>query len=240
VRGIDVSRYINKPAEEVAAPVFVPTHAFIDFSIDERLKANIVRKGYVTPTPIQDTAIPHVLDGKDVVGIANTGTGKTAAFLIPLIHKVLTRPQERILIMVPTRELAQQIAEELNGFSAGLRMLSVVCVGGIGIGPQIAGLRRNPQFVIGTPGRLKDLIERRVLSLGSFRTAVLDEGDRMLDMGFVNDMRRILALLPQPRQTLFFSATLSPEIERFIGEFIHDPVHVSVRVRSTAASVEQK
>ncbi|MBI3573538.1 DEAD/DEAH box helicase [Candidatus Kaiserbacteria bacterium] len=236
---IDISRYINKAVITEAVEHFVPEHNFSDFSVDERLKANITAKGYVTPTPIQDRTIPHILRGQDVVGIANTGTGKTAAFLIPLLNKTLLDPSERVLIMVPTRELAQQIADEAQGLSKRLPVSGAVCVGGAGIGAQIAALRRRPQFVIGTPGRLKDLLERRVLVLSDFKSVVLDEADRMLDMGFIHDMRAILALLPSPRQTLFFSATLSREIEKLIGEFLREPVRISVKTQETPESVEQ-
>jgi superfamily II DNA/RNA helicase len=144
-----------------------------------------------------------------------------------------------VLIIVPTRELASQIADELRSLSKDMPILGAVCVGGVGIGSQIAAVRRHPHFIIGTPGRLKDLIEQRVLTLGDVRTAVLDEADRMLDMGFIHDMRKILALLPTPRQTLFFSATLSPEIERLIGSFLNQPARISVKTRETSASIDQ-
>jgi ATP-dependent RNA helicase RhlE len=235
----DPSRFINKAVITEQVEHFVPEHKFADFLIEEKLKANIIKKGYIDPTPIQDRSIPHVLRGSDVVGIANTGTGKTAAFLIPLINKVILNKNERVLVMVPTRELAVQIADELRGFTPGLGIYSATCVGGASIGPQISDLRRKPNFVIGTPGRLKDLLERKALNLSAFNTAVLDEADRMLDMGFINDMRTILSLLPSPRHTLFFSATLSPEIERLIGEFLREPVRISVKTRETAASIEQ-
>ena len=236
---IDVSRYINKAVITEKVEVFVPEHKFADFEIDARLKKNIISKGYVDPTPIQDRSIPHLLRGEDVVGIANTGTGKTAAFLIPLVNKHIVDHDQRILIIVPTRELAQQIADELAGFSRGMPIYSAICVGGVGIFGQIKDLRRRPAFVIGTPGRLKDLLERGELNLDSFNSVVLDEADRMLDMGFVHDMREILSLLPEPRHTLFFSATLSPEIKRLVGEFLHAPVHISVKTQETASSIEQ-
>ena len=236
---LNVSRFINKAVITEQVERFVPEHHFADFALDQRLKDNIAKKGYVDPTPIQDRSIPHVLRGEDVVGIANTGTGKTAAFLIPLVHKVLADRNERVLVMVPTRELAQQIADELRGFTPGLQIYSATCVGGASIGPQMGELRRKPQFVIGTPGRLKDLLERKALVLSHFTTAVLDEADRMLDMGFINDMRTILSLLPEPRHTLFFSATLSPEIERLIGEFLKEPVRISVKTRDTSATIDQ-
>ncbi|MES2203458.1 MAG: DEAD/DEAH box helicase [Patescibacteria group bacterium] len=235
----DVSKFINKAVITETVEQFVPEHAFADFVIDARLKKNITDKGYTQPTPIQDRSIPHILRGEDVVGIANTGTGKTAAFLVPLVNKVITGKGERVLIMVPTRELAIQINDELKGFAKGLGIYGAVCVGGASIGPQMSELRRKPAFVIGTPGRLKDLLERRALTLGDFRTAVLDEADRMLDMGFVNDMRTILALLPNPRHTLFFSATLGQEIEKLIGAFLRTPVRISVKTRETSSSIEQ-
>jgi len=236
---IDISRYINKNAVSKKEEVFVPEHHFTDFSLDERLKSYIAAKGYVEPTPIQDTAIPHVLSGEDVVGIANTGTGKTAAFLLPLITKALADRNETVLIMTPTRELAQQIYAEFRAFTGRLPIFASVCVGGAGIGRQISSLRRNPQFVIGTPGRLKDLLERRALNLSGVKAVVLDEADRMLDMGFIGDMRQILSLVPEKRQTLFFSATLSREIEQLIGEFIHNPVRISVKKQDVATSIEQ-
>ncbi len=244
-RGAGVSKYIH-PSKFVSkavitetASVFVPEHKFSDFLIDERLKVNIISKGYVDPTPIQDKAIPHVLKGEDVVGIANTGTGKTAAFLIPLIHKVLSNDKENVLIVVPTRELALQIQDELRGFVGNMRLFSTVCVGGAPIGSQIRDLRYRNEFVIGTPGRIKDLIERKVLNLSFFKTVVLDEADRMLDMGFINDMKFMMALMPKDRHTLFFSATLSPEIEGLIKDFLKNPISISVKTGDTAKNVDQ-
>jgi len=218
---------------------FIPEHAFTDFAVDERLKANILIKGYGTPTPIQDKTIPHILRGSDIVGVANTGTGKTAAFLIPLLHKVLLNPMANILIVVPTRELAIQIDKELQDFAKNLRIFSVCCVGGASIGRQISELRRGGNFIIGTPGRLKDLIERRHINLSKFKTIVLDEADRMLDMGFIADMRFLMAGMPSPRHTLFFSATISHEIEGLIREFLRDPVRISVKTHDTPTNVDQ-
>ena len=243
----DISKFINKAVVTEVVEIFNPQNQFSDFAIDARLKSNIISKGYTLPTPIQDRAIPHILRGEDVVGIANTGTGKTAAFLVPLINKILTsNPSSakasagaRMLVMVPTRELAMQIADELKGFAKGLGIYGTVCVGGANINPQMSELRRKPAFVIGTPGRLKDLLERRALNLGDFRTAVLDEADRMLDMGFIQDMRKILALLPSPRHTLFFSATLNSEVEKLIGEFLRTPTRISVKTQETSATIDQ-
>lgn len=241
---VDLSKLINKAQPIADEAVFVPKHAFADFPIDALLKENIAAKGYKLPTPIQDESIPHVLKGQDVVGLANTGTGKTAAFLIPLIDKVLKLralgTEERILVMVPTRELAIQIEAEFWGFAKRLQMNAVVCVGGAGIEPQIRVLRRSPSFVIGTPGRLKDLMERRELDLSKFSTVVLDEADRMLDMGFIDDMRFILAKMKSgDRHTLFFSATMGRDIERLVNDFLKDPVRISVKTRDTAATIDQ-
>lgn len=236
---INHERFINKAVETAPVDEYVNKHTFQDFALHPNMKASIIQKGYVTPTPIQDSAIPHILEGKDIVGIANTGTGKTAAFLIPLINKVGLNADEKVLIIVPTRELAIQIQDELNGFTKGMGMYSVCVVGGASIGRQIADLRRRYSFVIGTPGRIKDLVERDVLRLRAFNTVVLDEADRMLDMGFVNDMREVMAQMPKPRHTLFFSATLSRDIEKLIGEFLTDPVRVSVKTRDTSQNVDQ-
>jgi len=230
---------MNRAVVTTEEPVFVPEHKFADFDINAHLKKNIEGRGYELPTPIQDKAIPHVLLGQDVVGLAETGTGKTAAFLIPLIDKVMKQKGDRILIMAPTRELAVQIEKELAGFAKGLGFRGMVAVGGANIGPQVSQLRHNPAFVIGTPGRLKDLMERRSLDLSSFGTVVLDEADRMLDMGFIDDMRLILAKMNKERHTLFFSATMSKEIERLIGEFLSSPTIISVRTRETSKNIDQ-
>lgn len=236
---ISHARFINKATITEEVEHFIPEHKFADFVIEENLKRGIIAKGYKDPTPIQDRSIPHILKGQDIVGIANTGTGKTAAFLIPLIDKVLKNRKNKVLIVVPTRELAIQIEDELKGFTSGMKIFSVCCVGGAYIGKQLSMLRYSNEFIIGTPGRLKDLIERKAIMLNQFSTVVLDEADRMLDMGFINDMRFLMAGMPKPRHTLFFSATLSPEIERLIGEFLHDPVRISVKTRDTAKNVEQ-
>lgn len=236
---IDISRFINKAVVTEEVVEFIPQHQFADFDLDPKLQKNIAKKNYVTPTPIQDHAIPHVLKGVDVVGIANTGTGKTAAFLLPLITKVLANKDEQILIVVPTRELAIQIDDEFRAFTTGMGMFSAVCVGGAPIFRQIKNLKYFNNFVIGTPGRIKDLMDRRVLDLSTFTAVVLDEADRMLDMGFIADMRYMMDQMPKERQTLFFSATMSKEIERLIHEFLREPVRISVKTGDTAKSVDQ-
>jgi ATP-dependent RNA helicase RhlE len=236
---IDISKFINKAVVTEVQEVFKPEHLFADFKIEESLKANVIKKGYTTPTPIQDKAIPHVLKGEDVVGIANTGTGKTAAFLIPLINKVIKNPNENILVMVPTRELAIQIDEELKALTPGMKIYSVCCVGGAPISMQIRDLRYKNNFIIGTPGRLKDLERRRSIDFSEFATVVLDEADRMLDMGFIADMKYVMGLMPTERHTLFFSATMSRDIEVLIKDFLKNPVSISVKTGDTSKSVDQ-
>ena len=236
---IDISKFINKAVITEKVEHFIPEHKFADFKIDERVKKAIAKKGYVDPTPIQDRSIPHILNNRDIVGIANTGTGKTAAFLVPLINKVILDPKQKVIIIVPTRELAIQIQEELRGLTLGMRIFSVCCVGGASIGNQLRELRHFNNFIIGTPGRLKDLEKRRAINFSEFHSVVLDEADRMLDMGFVNDMRYVMSLMPKNRHTLFFSATMSKEIENLISEFLNDPVSISVKTGDTSKNVDQ-
>jgi superfamily II DNA/RNA helicase len=238
---IDASRFISR-AESVTGvkeEVVKIDHKFADFALDAKLKEAIEKKGYITPTPIQDKTIPFILKGKDVVGLANTGSGKTAAFLLPLITKARLIPEEKVLILAPTRELAIQIADELKDFTSNQYMPFACCVGGMHIGKQIDQLRRPNNFVIGTPGRVKDLIQRKMIDTSKFGTIVLDEADRMLDMGFIDDMKWILSGFPKERQTLFFSATLSPAIEKLIHDFLKTPEHVSVRKRETSKNIDQ-
>jgi ATP-dependent RNA helicase RhlE len=237
---ISIDRFINKNVVEREAEVFTPVHQFSDFNIDQRLKNNILAKGYSSPTPIQDKIIESVLEGRDVVGIANTGTGKTGAFLIPLIQKVVSNPQNKVLIVIPTRELAAQISQEFNSFSKGIKIYATCCVGGTAISRQISELRNyRSHFVIGTPGRLKDLIQRRALNLAEFSTIVLDEADRMLDMGFIADMKYIMGLMQKDRHTLCFSATLAREIEQLVGQFLKNPVTVFAKTGDTPDNIYQ-
>lgn len=236
---IDVSRFVNKAVIDLKTECFVPEHSFADFKFQEILKRNIEARGYVALTPIQDQAIPFVTNGKDIVGIANTGTGKTAAYLLPLINKIILDSREKVLIVVPTRELACQIDEELRAFAKNSNLFSVLCIGGMGMGKQIRELRQRHHFVIGTPGRLRDLMEQKVLDLSGFKTIVLDEADRMLDMGFIRDVRFMMSKMSKERHTLFFSATLSPEIEKLIHEFLREPARISVKTRDTARNVHQ-
>lgn len=239
---IDVSRFIKK-GEHVEEKKYTPKHAFIDFPFNPQIHKNIAHTGFIYPRPIQDQTIPIILEGRDVFGMANTGTGKTAAFLLPLIEKIAkTKGQnkkETVLIMAPTRELAIQIDQEFRKLAFGLGMFSVAAVGGLPISNQIREVKRGVSFVIGTPGRLRDLIKQKVLDLSTCHSVVLDEADRMLDMGFRDDMLFLIGKTSPQRQTLFFSATLSPEIKKITSEYLKDPAFISVITGETAKSVDQ-
>lgn len=236
---ISPSRYVNKALAKNAAEQVAIQHSFTDFPIADVLKRNIQTRGYQTPTPIQDQTIPLILEGKDVVGIANTGTGKTAAFLVPLIDKIIRIRSERVLVLVPTRELAVQINTELIHFSRNLQIHSVLVMGGASINRQISEFNRKPHFIIATPGRLKDLVIHHHLSLADFKNIVLDEVDRMVDIGFIRDIKYLISQLPKQRQSLFFSATVPDEVQTIIQEFLHDPVTVSVKVKEMPQAIDQ-
>mgnify|MGYP001609607212 CR=1 FL=1 len=239
-RSFNPSFLIQRVREQSTLEVVAIENDFADFPVAEQIKINIKAKGYLIPTPIQDKVIPLIIKGEDVVGIANTGTGKTAAFLIPLIDKVFKNRNEKVLVITPTRELAAQIEAEFMATASNLRMYSALCIGGAGIGQQINRLRQTPQFVIGTPGRLKDLEQRRVLHLSSFTTIVLDEVDRMLDMGFIHDVQHLISFLPDKRQSLFFSATIEGKVKEVMAGFLRNPTIVSVKTRDVADNVNQE
>ncbi len=228
-----------RKASNVAETPYAPVHSFADFPLDDTVKKNVLACGFDKPTAVQDQAINPILEGRDLVGVANTGTGKTAAFLLPLITKVAKDRNQHVLIVTPTRELAAQIQDELGRFSRGAGIFSTLCIGGVSLSNQARQLSRQPNFVIGTPGRLKDLEERRILRLGQCQNIVLDEVDRMLDMGFIHDIRHLVSLLPQKRQSLFFSATLPRETEKVMNEFLTNPVTVSVKTGATPRNVDQ-
>jgi len=239
---INPERFINKRIAEVTqAPQQTVSHKFADFGLHRTLEANLEAAGFSAPSPIQDQTIPLAMAGKDVIGLANTGTGKTAAFLLPILHKLAgTRSVNSVLIMAPTRELAQQIDAEFKKFSAGMKLYSAVCVGGVNIGGQIRQLKRGPHIIIGTPGRLKDLLNRGMIRTDYMDTLVLDEADRMLDMGFVADIRAIAAQLPKEgRQTLCFSATMSDGVKMITSDFMQNPEVVSVKVNETSDHIYQ-
>lgn len=221
------------------AETFNSSVTFADFNLQTPLKLNIEKKGYVTPTPIQTQTIPPILEGRDLIGLANTGTGKTAAFLIPIINRIFKDRNEAALIITPTRELAVQINEEFRAFAWDLKIYSALVIGGSNMNRQLNDIRRNPNIVIGTPGRLKDLIQRNLLRLNDFSIFVLDEVDLMVDIGFVADVKYFMGLLPEVRQSLFFSATISPKIREILSNFVKNPITVSVKSQDTAENVDQ-
>lgn len=240
IKKFDPSLFMKKVEEQVASVAYVPKHMFNDFLIEEQIKTNIAQKGYKAPTPIQDQVIPLLLQGKDVVATANTGTGKTAAFLIPLVHNVLTKKTSRVLIIAPTRELAIQINQELKDFKQNTSIASALCIGGASMSIQMNELRRKPEFVIGTTGRLLDLERNNAINFGTFTTIVLDEVDTMLDMGFINDIKQIVRELPEKRHSLFFSATIPKNLKELMDTFLKNPVAVSVKTRQSAENVNQQ
>jgi len=235
---IDYSRFIKK-AVHVEEKPYISKNTFADFSFNEKLQKNIMKKGYANPRPIQDQSIHSILEGRDVFGLANTGTGKTAAFLLPLIDKVMKNKAEKVLVLAPTRELAMQIEEELRSLATGSGLFGVCVVGGMPINKQIFEIQRGVSFVIGTPGRVTDLIKRKVLDLSTYKSVVLDEADRMLDMGFRDDMVFIIGKTRADRQTLFYSATLSPDIKKLTTQFLRDPIFISVVSGETAKNIDQ-
>lgn len=235
---IDPARFV-RAAKSVEAVAYAPTHRFADFQVNELIKTNLTAKGFELPTPIQDQTIPLAIEGRNIIGIANTGTGKTAAFAVPVLDNLMNHKGHRALIVAPTRELAQQIEEEVRSIAKGSGLYGAVLIGGAPIGPQLRDLRTNPQIVIGTPGRIKDHLERRSLNLSSFHLVVLDEVDRMLDMGFVNDVRMILSQLPAERQSFYFSATLDARVNSLIQTFSSDPITVSLKAGESSDNVHQ-
>jgi ATP-dependent RNA helicase RhlE len=235
---IHPSKFV-KAAKPVEEEVYVPTHAFHDFEIHPIIKRNIKVKGFTAPSPIQDQAIPHGLAGKDVIGIANTGTGKTVAFAVPVINRLLNDPTAKALIVAPTRELAQQIEEERRFLARGGKLYGATLIGGSSMGLQLRDLERGVRMVVGTPGRIMDHMQRGSLDLSEYNIVVLDEVDRMLDMGFVNDVRAILGELHENRQSFFFSATLDGKVRDLINTFSDDPALVSVKTGDTSDNVHQ-
>jgi ATP-dependent RNA helicase RhlE len=219
---------------------------FASLALAEPLLRAVGRQGYEQPTPIQQQAIPHILAGRDLLGCAQTGTGKTAAFALPILHRLsmLERRGDsrgpRALVLVPTRELAVQVGESFRDYGQHLRLTGTTIFGGVGQGAQVDALRRGVDVVVATPGRLIDLLQQRHLRLKDVQILVLDEADRMLDMGFIQPIRRIVAELPPVRQNLLFSATMPGPIATLANQILRDPVKVAVNpVASTAAAITQ-
>lgn len=235
----DLNVFVKKASPVTGDKPYTPHNSFADFPISTPLKNNILYKGYEAPTPIQDQSIMPILQERDLIGLANTGTGKTAAFLIPIIDQIFKNRNKKALIIAPTRELAVQINQELREFAKDMKIYSALVIGGTNALRQVHDIRRNPHVVIGTPGRLKDLIERRVLHLEDFSIFVLDEVDLMVDIGFIEDVKYFISLLPEQRQSLFFSATISPKIRTILDTFVKNPITVSVKMQDTSENVDQ-
>jgi len=236
---LDESLFIKKAKGVAVEKPFAKGANFADYGLVDKLEDNIAQHGYHTPTQIQNQVIPQVLAEKDIIGVANTGTGKTAAFLTGLINKAYLDHQQRTLIIVPTRELALQISREFDHLARDMNLSIVTIIGGVNINRQIGNLRSAPNFIAGTPGRLKDLIGRKKIRPDLFQNIVLDEVDRMVDMGFIKDIKYLMSLLPQNRQGLFFSATVNNKTEQILQNFAHQPIRVSVKHQDTLDNVEQ-
>jgi superfamily II DNA/RNA helicase len=240
---------MTAPDAALAAADPTPAPRFDSLPLDPKLLRAVADSGYTAMTPIQAKAIPIVLDGRDVMGAAQTGTGKTAAFTLPLLQKMLrhenasmspARHPVRALVLAPTRELADQVADNVKKYAKHSNLRSVVVFGGVDMKPQTLALKAGVEVLIATPGRLLDHIEAKNAVLNQVEYVVLDEADRMLDIGFLPDLQRILSYLPKARQTLLFSATFSPEIKRLASSYLQDPITVEVaRPNATASTVEQ-
>jgi ATP-dependent RNA helicase RhlE len=221
--------------------------SFADLGLSAPIQRAVIAENYATPTPIQAKAIPHLLAGRDLLGCAQTGTGKTAAFALPILHRLSNDVRRagpkacRALVLTPTRELAAQIRDSFATYGRYLKLSCTVVFGGVGQGQQVQGLARGVDVLVATPGRLLDLMGQGLVRLDRLEVFVLDEADRMLDMGFIHDVRKVIAALPERRQSLFFSATMLPEVAGLAGSILNDPVKVQAHpVGSTVELVEQR
>lgn len=235
---IHPSKFVQA-AKPTVAVEYVPEFSFAELNLDTLLQKNLTAMGYVHPSPIQSKAIPVALSGDDLVGIANTGTGKTAAFAVPVLQRLIREQNAHAIIIAPTRELAQQIDEQFRQIAQGTGLRTAVLIGGKPMRPQLRELNYRPRVIIGTPGRIKDHMESKSLDLSKFNIVVLDEVDRMLDMGFVHDIRRILSQTMQQKQSLYFSATLDNRVRDIINGFSNNPTHISVKSGDTSDNVDQ-
>ena len=235
---IHPSKFVKK-AESIIQTTYEPKNRFEDFNINDILKSNLRHMGYSNPSPIQDQAIPVAIEGDDIIGIASTGTGKTAAFAIPVINKLLSDQNSKALILAPTRELAEQIENQFYILTKGTSLRGVLLIGGKSMQTQIKRLSYRPRVIIGTPGRIKDHLNRKTLDASKCNIIVLDEVDRMLDMGFVNDITTILSQANPIRQSLYFSATLDSRVKTIIEKFSKDPIHITIKSSPTSDNVDQ-
>ncbi len=236
---ISINQLVAKAVYEDLPSIYVLDHSLLEYDLVRELKNNITYKKYTCPTKIQYSAIPPILEGRDILGMASTGSGKTAAFLIPMINKGVLDPSQRFLIIEPTRELAMQIQDEFMQLARNTGLRSVLVMGGNSMGAQIGILKRDPQFVIATPGRLKDLTERKAINLLKINNVVLDEVDRMLDMGFIDDIRFVTSQLSENKQSLFFSATMNRKSEEIANTLLKRPVRIEVQKMEQGKNVDQ-
>lgn len=225
--------------ENTVEDVYNKDITFFELGLHPRILRNITSRNYKNPTKIQAQTIPSILEKKDLVGLAATGSGKTGAFLIPVLSLLMSDPKKRCLIIAPTRELVNQIQAEYKIFAEGTSVRDALIVGGASYGPQLRLLRRNPQLVIATPGRLIDHYKQKQISFADFDIIVLDEVDQMLDMGFINDIKLIISNLKETRQSLFFSATMSPKIREIADTLLRNPVKIEIAKQSASKNVEQ-
>ncbi|MGK7392677.1 MAG: DEAD/DEAH box helicase [Candidatus Cyclobacteriaceae bacterium M2_1C_046] len=236
---LDPNKLIKKSVQVAAPEVVTPTQTFEQMPMHHKLKANIAKKGFVNPTKIQQDTFEHLVAGRDLLGVANTGTGKTGAFLIPIIEQLLNGESFTSLVVVPTRELALQVEDEFKSLTQGLGLYVSSFIGGTSVGRDIGQLRRKNHLIIGTPGRLMDLADRKALRLQDISVLILDEFDRMLDMGFVNDIKKMVRSMGERKQTMLFSATVDPTQKSLIKELLNDPMEVKVSTGTTTDQVEQ-
>jgi len=229
--------HLIQKAKKVEEKPYQAASSYQEMDIHPQIKENLKRMGFVYPTEIQEKTYRKLIEGKNLIGIANTGTGKTAAFLIPIIHQLIEqqKPSAKTLVIVPTRELALQVEQEFKKLSARMSLKSSCHIGGTSINKDIKNLRQQPHLIIGTPGRLIDLMNRKELDLSRFQTLILDEFDRMLDMGFISDIRKIVKAMSNRKQTLLFSATIEPKQQSLINEMVKNPVKVAVSNGTTSS-----
>ncbi len=241
VSSIDPKSLIKK-AETAIESKPVATGSFSQFKLNQRLQQNIDKKGYTTPTEIQSRSYKSLLEGKDMIGVANTGTGKTGAFLIPLIQRLAENPRDQFttLVVVPTRELALQVESEFKSLTHGMKLFVSCYIGGTAMGKDLTKARRGSHMIVGTPGRLMDLANRGAIRFQDVSVLVLDEFDRMLDMGFVNDIKKMVARMQNREQTLLYSATVDPKQRKIIDSLVYRPVEIKVSQGTTSTNtVEQ-
>src|SRR5579862_1286058 len=240
------SLHLARPLRDHTQQKVYSLTQFYEFKLNDAITRALAEEKYLTPTPIQTQTIPTVMSGRDVIGIAQTGTGKTAAFALPILHRLAANPRMserktcRVLVLSPTRELSGQILESFRAYGRHLRLRSALAIGGVSMGGQVRALLNGVDVLVATPGRLLDLVRGNALRLGEVECLVLDEADRMLDMGFIHDIRQIVAQVPAHRQTLMFCATMPTEIRTLAGSLLRQPATVQVApVASTVETVDQ-